>query len=1160
MKNKVLALFLCFVLVLGTNSIIFAQETIQIESLPDDYFSNIYEYKYYENVRGTLTEDHDHQVFSWTVPEQQEYTIETTGNFATRLTEYTVNSNGEIIYSGTYTNDNNDNINASTKITAQVGRKYYFVIDAANTRDLFRNETPTFFRIRSEYNDLIDDYTNYTDTANDNAETGNYSNYVKKNCKIDYDGDVDVFVYNGCIGNGTIEFENADLPLNVTVYTLPSANDFGEQQRVKTFNIDSSGPLPQPITFSKNERVFIVIKQDQTGNYDEINSKYTFRYYAPNKMDQYDLNANSEYGNVPMYASDLGLGFHIEYPTLHYNDYDYYTFTPEYDGTEITATLGSTSSNLLYDINLYENVLIDPSQPTLYPTNPIASGIKEDNKKILKYNELKSGTKYYLEVKSPSPKTIYDSQNPYELTVIKKNTYSAVLKNDIILEHTAGNDINTTKDFFDIIIQNIECKVSDSIIPSDEARGHIQLIYNDRALSYSDINKLEPGEYPIIVKFYGDAATGGTVILKVSEAIILQDGILYPGMDVWWKTEKDEDLENYYFTLDSVDVIYNNKKYIIPEKTLQYNNEFEIYDYDKNHYYGIGIKVTSNGTAEYILDKEWSEDIKDIIYTDDFIIIPIINIWSDEYGKILTLTNYSFYLFCNERTQYPKDGVVYPNKDIWWSSSINWRYENQNSTQQPYASATFSLESINVVCKEKSYTVPKKVFYYDELLSKYDYQIYGEYLLSVKVTYNGPAEYVLTSRNSHPLPKNYYHSIYYDTYAIIPIAFVHADMNGQLILYSLMPVSIYTNGQYASKITVPTINSIFYNMFYEQFGDSISEISVKRNSAAAISNGDVYTWGDGAYYDLGHGNKDNVFYPKKVDRLPTIFHIAKGKNHTLAVDKDGYVWGWGNNSNSEVSPGSPGKVAYPTRVLGLSDVIMVAAGTGFSVALKGDGTVWTWGNHADSRLGDRGPEDSDFPRQVIGIDKVFDIACGEDFVVALSENKIYTWGGNSCGQLGDGTYDNRSTPQAIAESSYGGLNKIATGNKHVLAVIDNKLYTWGNNSVGQLGLNDKTNRNTPQYVCDNVSLVGAGYNHSMMICDDKLYTWGGGGNGQLGIGGTPSTVLKPTFVSEIEYPASFVKLDGGYDFTVLLYFWGGISVFGSNEKGQLGLYPDFITE
>lgn len=70
MKNKVLALFLCFVLVLGTNSIIFAQDTIQLESLPDDYFSNIYEYKYYENVRGTLTEDHDHQVFSWTVLEQ----------------------------------------------------------------------------------------------------------------------------------------------------------------------------------------------------------------------------------------------------------------------------------------------------------------------------------------------------------------------------------------------------------------------------------------------------------------------------------------------------------------------------------------------------------------------------------------------------------------------------------------------------------------------------------------------------------------------------------------------------------------------------------------------------------------------------------------------------------------------------------------------------------------------------------------------------------------------------------------------------------------------------------------------------------------------------------------------------------------------------------
>lgn len=72
------------------------------------------------------------------------------------------------------------------------------------------------------------------------------------------------------------------------------------------------------------------------------------------------------------------------------------------------------------------------------------------------------------------------------------------------------------------------------------------------------------------------------------------------------------------------------------------------------------------------------------------------------------------------------------------------------------------------------------------------------------------------------------------------------------------------------------------------------QVEAKRNSVVALDvNGDVYTWGDGAYDDLGHGNKDNVYYPKKVEGLPKIKQVAKGENHTLAVDIDGNVWGWG---------------------------------------------------------------------------------------------------------------------------------------------------------------------------------------------------------------------------------------------------------------------------
>ena len=113
------------------------------------------------------------------------------------------------------------------------------------------------------------------------------------------------------------------------------------------------------------------------------------------------------------------------------------------------------------------------------------------------------------------------------------------------------------------------------------------------------------------------------------------------------------------------------------------------------------------------------------------------------------------------------------------------------------------------------------------------------------------------------------------------------------------------------------------------------QIEARRNSVAAVDiNGDVYTWGDGSYYDLGHGNMTNLSYPKKVEKLPKIKMVAKGENHTLALDVDGNVWGWGNNSNYECGSNNRNENFYPTKISGIDDVKYIAAGEGFSAVIK----------------------------------------------------------------------------------------------------------------------------------------------------------------------------------------------------------------------------------
>ena len=67
---------------------------------------------------------------------------------------------------------------------------------------------------------------------------------------------------------------------------------------------------------------------------------------------------------------------------------------------------------------------------------------------------------------------------------------------------------------------------------------------------------------------------------------------------------------------------------------------------------------------------------------------------------------------------------------------------------------------------------------------------------------------------------------------------------------------------------------------------------------------------------------------------------------------------------------------------------------------------------------------------------------------------VWAWGGNGSGQLGDGTWSDRTTPVAI-----GGLTNvvaIAAGAQHSVALrSDGTVWTWGANANGQLGIGSR---------------------------------------------------------------------------------------------------------
>ena len=745
------------------------------------------------------------------------------------------------------------------------------------------------------------------------------------------------------------------------------------------------------------------------------------------------------------------------------------------------------------------------------------------------------------------------------------------------------------------------------------------------------------------------------------------DGIINPGKLEWWDTsinwtqyipgsEDEPYFQQCRFKIDGINVVCRNKSYTVPSKTFNYDVIGAVYDYDPNSKYELCVKVYYDGSAEYFLDPgdrqlEMGQDNKDIAYFDNYALIYVADVYSDQYGQLfsnsakLVVPNYTWWdnyitydpdnslnstlnidsiqvyangnyynvpsktysmrpalkqpilsterdysiavhikndgtaeygaylpwaerenqgpvynsdgilipvfdfkydsnynliithLWFEDDIYYPNDGVVYPGKDSWWDTSIAWeKYWPDDEVY--YSNCNFTVEGIDVTCKDTTYTVPGKTFTHREVWGIHDYEIDREYFLAVKADYDGTAEYQLCSfvnSNNSNSPA----VVYNDTYAVVPICRLTADENGQLLFKSKLNNFTFTNGQNITRLSNPSHNNSV----------KFKDIAAERETAVGLTaNGEVYVWGDGAYYDLGQGQvKLNQYTPLKVEGLPEIVKIAKGKHHVLALDVNGEVWGWGNNSSGEVYEGYKGKVYVPAKIPGLSNITDIAAGTGFSAAIKSDGTLWTWGSNTDGKLGDRGTSTTGIPAPVTGLSDVSKVTCGEKFMAALSGETVYTWGNNESGQLGSGTNVSASTPTAVT----GSYKDIAAGNSHMLAVsTSDELFTWGYNSVGQLGLGDKISRNVPTSTGKTASVIGTGYNHSFYTDGENTYGFGSNSKGQLGLG-TQNTALTPTLITGLR---NIVKIDGGFDFTIAKDKDNNVWVFGNNDVGQLGIY------
>ena len=247
-----------------------------------------------------------------------------------------------------------------------------------------------------------------------------------------------------------------------------------------------------------------------------------------------------------------------------------------------------------------------------------------------------------------------------------------------------------------------------------------------------------------------------------------------------------------------------------------------------------------------------------------------------------------------------------------------------------------------------------------------------------------------------------------------------------------------------------------------------------RSEAGATPPATVEAWGLNTYGQVGDGTTNSPTTPEQIS-LPggvTPTAVAAGGYHSLAIGSDGNLYAWGQNGYGQLGDGTttdswtPEKISLPGGVQPKA----IAAGLADSLALGTNGKVYAWGDNSFDELGNGSTaSDSTDPRGGLpaGRSLTFSaISAGQYHNLAIGSNgKLYAWGYNVDGQLGDGNEVTPSTPVTVNMPSGVTPTAIAAGGFHSLAIgSDDNIYAWGYNSTGQLGDGTNTLRKVPVQV------------------------------------------------------------------------------------------------
>lgn len=334
-----------------------------------------------------------------------------------------------------------------------------------------------------------------------------------------------------------------------------------------------------------------------------------------------------------------------------------------------------------------------------------------------------------------------------------------------------------------------------------------------------------------------------------------------------------------------------------------------------------------------------------------------------------------------------------------------------------------------------------------------------------------------------------------------------------------------------------------------------------RHTCGVAASGQAWCWGNNESGQLGTGSTDSSLTPVPVAGGLAFRQISAGIGHTCAVTTGDRLYCWGEPHLVGVAS-PPATANAPLAVAPALRFQTVSAGANHTCAITvGDRRAYCWGDNTDGGLGDGTTAFRSTPVPVAGGRAWRQVTAGNLFTCGITTaNVAFCWGADRGGTLGDGpSQQRRLKPAAVAGDLR--FSQIGSGESHTCAVATTgRVWCWGRNSSGEIGDGTTANRFVPSVVTIRGRTFGrvtAGISHT---CGEtttrggtaarETYCWGSNAFGQLG-NGNPlgGRALRPSLVVG---GFAFAQVDADGDHACARTADNVVRCWGFNAQGQLG--------